>query len=140
MNTTSTGQDWSPKQVPARHADTTADIHRTIAWIYGVLGLLIVAVFAFASMGSVREHEWGAAAAVALFFGAVVALHAALAVGARNRNGIAKTGSVIVGVLMLFGFPIGTIVGGLLIYNSTQNWPPKRLQQVGGAGPDLRDL
>jgi hypothetical protein len=140
MDTTSTARDWSPKQIPARHADTTADIHRTIAWIYGGLGLVILAVFAFASLGSSREHEWGAAAAVALFFGAVVALHAALAVGARNRSGIAKTGSVIVGVLMLFGFPIGTIVGGFLIYNGTQNWPPKRLQQAHADGPDLRDL
>ena len=139
MDTTSTSQAWSPKTDTARHAETTANIHRTIAWIYGALGVLIMAVLGSASMGG-REHEWGAAVAIGLVFGAIVALHAALAVGARNRSGIAKTGSVIVGVLMLFGFPIGTIVGGFLIYNSTQNWPPKRLQQAHADAPDLREL
>ncbi len=137
MTTTSSSDAWHPKMDSARHADTTAAIHRTIAWIYGVLG---TAIAAFCLVGGGAE-ERGVAAFIALIFGAIVALHAALAVGARNRNGAAKLGSVIVGVFMLLGFPIGTIVGGFLIYNGSQNWPPRRPPQVPAPGAvDMRDL
>ena len=135
MTMTSPSPAWDPKTDSARHADTTANIHRVIAWIYGVIGVLVAAIAASASGAQ-------AAGIVALIIGAVVALHAALAAGARKRNDIAKIGSVIVGVLMLAGFPIGTIVGGFLIYNALQDWPPRREPQAGvGAGAvDMRDL
>ena len=55
MNTTSTARDWSPKQVPARHADTTADIHRTIAWIYGALGVGVWVALAFGGVWFVHQ-------------------------------------------------------------------------------------
>ena len=38
MATTSMNPEWNPKTQLSRFADTTANIHRTIAWIYGVLG------------------------------------------------------------------------------------------------------
>ena len=121
MSTTSASRDWDPKKYLSRHADTTANIHHTMAWIYGVLGIGIVTLLAFTG----KQDNWGVVGIVALVFGAIVALHASLAIGARNRNGLAKVGSVIIGVLMLAGFPIGTVVGGFLIYNGTQNWPPR---------------
>ncbi len=134
MTMTSPDPTWDPKTDSARHADATANIHRVLAWIYGTIAALRAGVTLFTS---------GAAAAgvVALFVGGVATLHALLSVGARNRNDIAKVGSVIIGVLMLAGVPIGTIVGGLLIYNAVQNWPPRRdPQAVGAGGVDLRDL
>ena len=135
MNTTPATRDWNPRQDVTRHADTTANIHRTLAWFYGVLGVAIAAIFVLSG-----THEWGVVTGVIALFGAVVAVHATLAIGARHRNDAAKVGSVIVGVLMLFGFPIGTIVGGYLIYNGAQEWPPRRSPQAGPAGVDLRDL
>jgi hypothetical protein len=33
--------------------------------------------------------------------------------------------TMILGVLMVFGFPIGTIIGALLIYATTKGWPKK---------------
>ncbi len=132
MSWTPTEHTWDPKQQPSRFADTTANIHRVIAWIYGVIGA-IIALVAAVSGGK------GPALVVAIIVGAIVLLHAALAAGARNRNEVAKFGSVAVGVLMLFGFPIGTIVGGFLIYNGVQNWPPRRDVTDAPAGRDLRD-
>ncbi len=137
MSWTPTEHAWDPKQEPSRFADTTANIHRTIAWIYGVIGALVVAFLLFAGG---RDAGAGVAVVVGLVFGAIVLLHAALAAGARSRNEVAKFGSVVVGVLMLFGFPIGTIVGGFLIYNGVQNWPPRRDVNAAPPGPDLRQL
>jgi len=135
MTITSPSPAWNPKLDSARHADTTANIHRAIAWIYGVIGVLFAGIAASVSGAT-------AAGVIALIIGAIVALHAALAAGARNRNDVAKVGSVIVGVLMLAGFPIGTIVGGYLIYNAVQDWPPRRHPQTapGAVAVDLRDL
>ena len=133
MSWTPTEHTYDPKQQPSRFADTTENIHRTRAWIYGVLGALGVALCVF-----VGREATGVAVGIVLVVGVVVGLHVLLSVGARNRNEVAKFGSVIVGVLMLLGFPIGTIVGGMLIYNGVQNWPPKRDVVAGPAGPDMR--
>ena len=135
MSWTPTEHTWDPKQQPSRFADTTASIHRVIAWIYGVLGTIITLVIVFAG----GSGGLGVTLAIGGFFAAIVLLHSALAAGARNRNDVAKVGSVVVGVLMLFGFPIGTIVGGMLIYNGVQNWPPRRDATNAPAGRDLRD-
>jgi hypothetical protein len=135
MSWTPTEHTWDPKQQPSRFADTTENIHRVIAWIYGVIGALVTLVVAIAA----DKHSLGIALAIGAFFGAIVLLHAALSAGARRRSEVAKFGSVAVGVLMLFGFPIGTIVGGMLIYNGVQNWPPRRDATSTPAGRDLRD-
>ena len=134
MNALSSAPGWDPKKLPSRPADTTENIHRVIAWIYAALlaFLLLVTVVA-------RTHA-AEILLVAGILGAIIALHAALAVGARRRSGVAKAGSFVVGVLMLAGFPIGTVVGGVLIYNALQTWPPRRVGPVAPAGPDLRDL
>jgi hypothetical protein len=129
--------EWNPKNSPSRPADVTESIHRAIAWIYGAIGALVMLVFAIAGR---LNSDWGATALVATFFFAVAGLHAALAAGARRRSGLAKAGSIVIGVLMLAGFPIGTVVGGFLIYNAAQNWPPRRVDVAAPVGPDLRML
>jgi len=129
--------EWTPKSLPSRPADVTESIHRTIAWIYGAIGVLMLLVFVGASS---LHSNWGAAAVVAILVGAMVGLHAALAAGARRRSGLAKAGSIGVGILMLAGFPIGTVVGGMLIYTAAQNWPARRDGSATPAGPDLRML
>ena len=135
MSATSNGQDWEPSRVVARYADNTEGIHHVIAWIYGVIGvgLTLILASAFSKSGL------GLAAAIGAFFGAMTLLHAALSAGARRRNKVARVGSVVVGVLMLAGFPVGTIVGGMLIFNGLQDWPPRRLASTAPAGRDLRD-
>ena len=133
MNTTATSQAWDPKNQASRPADLTENIHRAIAWIYGAVGVVLALIAATA-------HERGVTVVIALVVGAIVLLHAALAAGARRRSGAAKVGSFIVGVLMLAGFPIGTIVGGLLIYNALQPWPPRHVAATTVGGVDMRDL
>lgn len=133
MDTITPAKGWEPTRQPSRPADITENIHRWIAWIYGVLGALVVLFLGFG-------HQWGGAAVVLAVMGAIAGLHAALAVGARRRSSVAKAGSFVVGLLMLAGFPIGTITGGFLIYNSLQPWPPRHVDAVGTGGVDMRDL
>jgi hypothetical protein len=138
MATTSTSPDWNPKRQTTRYAENTADIHRVIAWFYGVIGGLIVIAF----ITFLRSTDGiGVAAVIGGIFGGITLLHAALGIGARKHSGLAKAGSIIVGVLMLFGFPIGTVVGGMLIYNGIQTWPPRPDPSlVPAVGGDMRDL
>lgn len=126
---------WEPRNDGARAADTTASIHRVIAWFYGVIGVAVLILFSVD-----KQPEWGVFAIFVAIFGAFVAVHAALAAGARRRSEGAKVGSIVVGVLMLFGFPLGTIVGGYLIYNASRDWPSRRDPQAAPAGPDMRML
>ena len=133
MATTSTSPSWDPAKDAARPADITENIHRVIAWLYGAIGVVLALIAASA-------HARGGAVVIAVIVGAIVLLHAALAAGARRRSGAAKTGSVIVGVLMLAAFPIGTIVGGFLIYNALQPWPPRQVGGSAPAGVDMREL
>lgn len=131
----STSNEWNQKRQASRPADITENIHRVIAWIYGVIGAFILVV-----IGIERHPNWAMIAGFAAIFGTIVGLHAALAAGARRRNGLAKAGSMVVGILMLLGFPIGTVVGGFLIYNAAQNWPPRHVGPAEPAGPDMRLL
>jgi hypothetical protein len=133
MTTITPAKTWDPARQASRPADITENIHRWIAWIYGIVGSFIVLLMALG-------HQMSAAAIVVAVMGAIVGLHAALAAGARRRSSVAKVGSFIVGLLMLAGFPIGTITGGFLIYNAVQPWPPRHIDAVGTGGPDMRDL
>lgn len=45
--------------------------------------------------------------------------------GLLNHKKWARITTIILGILMLFGFPIGTIVGIFLIYGTTKGWPEK---------------
>ena len=43
--------------------------------------------------------------------------------GLLKQKKWARITTIILGILMLFGFPVGTIVGVLLIYGTTKGWP-----------------
>ena len=42
--------------------------------------------------------------------------------GLLNQKKWARITTIILGILMLFGFPMGTIVGVLLLYGTTKGW------------------
>ncbi len=43
--------------------------------------------------------------------------------GLKNVRKWSRITAIVLGVLMLFGFPLGTIIGILLIYGMTKGWP-----------------
>jgi hypothetical protein len=87
-------------------------------WIFCVF--YVVSAIALGIMG-VRVDAAGAL--VALVPLAIAALHFYAAKGARLGRNSGKTLSRIIGVLWLFGFPIGTLLG-LWVFNRTsaKNW------------------
>jgi len=43
--------------------------------------------------------------------------------GLLEQKKWARIVTIVLGILMLFGFPVGTIVGVILIYGTTKGWP-----------------
>lgn len=40
----------------------------------------------------------------------------------KKKKTWARIVTLITGIILLIGFPVGTIIGGILIYNMTKNW------------------
>jgi hypothetical protein len=109
---------WTPRS--GSGASTTSGIHSVLGWIYGALGGLVVVIF----IGTLSRSRPGAEGLLVLLALVPAAMHLGLAWGARRRMAWARVGSSLVGVLMLFGFPIGTVIGYFLLKAAGGNWDP----------------
>lgn len=94
-----------------------ARAHRALAWFYAVLGIMMVAALGVSDAG----FNAAGVLLVASIIGAAFALHYFVAKGAMEKKRWAKNTSRGVAVLMLFGFPVGTLIGIYLLVNSS-NW------------------
>jgi hypothetical protein len=116
-----------------RH-EKVARAHRALSWIYGGLTALFLA-FLFMKPG---EKAPEAMIGIAIFMGCIFAVHYFTAQAAFARKEGARIASLIIGVLMLAGFPIGTLIGIYLIYNGSSSWdetgkgvlPPRSERQI----------
>lgn len=90
-------------------------VHRALAILYGLMGLTFAWVL---SRGSMPPMAGGVVLVMAIIFGT----HAALAAAVLKGKSWARMGSMVVGGLMLLGFPIGTLIGVYLIYNAKDGW------------------
>jgi len=62
---------------------------------------------------------------------AICAGHVYLAVGSSHATDSSRVLSLVAGILYLFLFPVGTVVGGFLIYNCHKPWEAdERASQV----------
>ena len=100
---------------------------QVMAWLsiitfLGIFGFQIYALYI-----NPDEAMWGlmllgefAMSVVGLFLGTLFFFTAK---GLINQKKWARITAMFLGILLLFGFPIGTIVGILLIYGTTKGWP-----------------
>jgi hypothetical protein len=95
--------------------------HRALGLLYGLASTLFI-LFAFI----VPEAKGAMIFGMVLFIG-LAALHFRVAQGARNSENWARVTSQIVAVLMLPGFPIGTLIGISLLANTWQPWEPEHV-------------
>ena len=96
------------------YGDKVGSAHRALALLYG---LLAVGFFGIALLSSEDASPW-----IALIIAVPAALHGAIALGAFKRQGWSRGASIVVGVLMLPGFPIGTLIGIYLIRYASASW------------------
>ncbi len=88
--------------------------HRGLAIFYGLAGLTLIFLFYDSSSG------WSAFGP-ALVAMCISAIHVAIAFGAAKAAPWARIASIVVGCLLLLGFPIGTLIGLYLLTNL--KWP-----------------
>lgn len=100
-------------------------ILQIMAWIYVVL---FIAMSGFFIYGYFVEDNFLKAIVIfqspALIAGLIAAiLHYYIAKGLTNYKKWARYITMVLGVFMLFGFPIGTILGVVFIYGMTKGYP-----------------
>lgn len=94
-----------------------ARVHRVLSWFYGLITVLFLgAVFLSGEIPPLAV----------LFFmivlGGVFALHHFTAIGAREAKPWARRTSIGIALLMILGFPLGTLIAIYLLINTTGGW------------------
>lgn len=95
--------------------DKVFRVHRALAILYGLVSAGFVWLFSQGSLPSM-------ASAVVLVILTIFATHTVLAIAARQGQAWARMASMVVGGLMLLGFPVGTLIGAYLIYHTKDDW------------------
>jgi len=104
-------------------------LNSKLARIHQVLLIAYVAIWLLLTVLTLSEkHE--AAMHPSIFFTAIFALpiagHLFAMIGARRGNSWGRTLSRAIGVLLLFGFPIGTILGIYVLRQVGKAWQPSQ--------------
>jgi drug/metabolite transporter (DMT)-like permease len=103
--------------------------HRALSWLYA-MGIALIVFLGFSQPPSLKEPWWYFM--LALFVGVFLAHHLT-AKGARESKPWARTSSIVISVLLLFGFPLGTLIGIYLLSNTWHAWDGKVGASVVGA-------
>ena len=99
-----------------------ARTHHLLSWLYLFLtGLLLIA---FIWRGSIPEGDQSIF--VLAIFGGMFLLHRHVSNAAMARQAWARAASVVIAVLLLFAFPVGTLAGLFLLYNSREPWETEK--------------
>ncbi len=102
-----------------------ARAHRAISWLY----LVIIAMIVVLMVSRPNEIDLAVIAPL-IIMSAIFLAHHITARGARQSKPWARTSSIIISVLLLVGFPIGTLIG---IYLLSNTWRPWEASNASGA-------
>jgi membrane-bound ClpP family serine protease len=95
-----------------------ARAHRALSWLHALMLVLLGAMIFFVKDANMPNGVF----VVLAFFAALFALHYFIGRGASARQHWARVASIMVAVLMLLGFPVGTIIGIYLLMNGIPSW------------------
>ena len=93
-------------------------LHRAIAVLIAIIAVVFFAVDNITDSIDLNIPKYQVGLVFLVFF----ALHILTAIGLKKHNMIAVLYSLLVGFLLLFAFPIGTVIGGLLIFSIVKTW------------------
>jgi hypothetical protein len=94
--------------------------HRALAWFYALLGAAISAVAFSGFLGKMGNSV----VLIPLIFAIIFSMHYFTAVACKTGKPGGRLASIVIACFMLFGFPIGTIIGIYLLANTWRTWPP----------------
>ena len=94
-----------------------ARAHRAIGVLYICAVTLILAAMALAPDVKVTSLIFPI-----IVFGVVIVAHLVTAKGARQSKPWARNASIVISVLLLIGFPVGTLIGIYLLANTWKPW------------------
>lgn len=95
-----------------------ARAHRALSWLYGLMFLM----FSWILLSSKGDIPVLGFVFFGIFFGGIFALHFFTARGAFAKKEWARQTSQGIALLMLLGFPVGTLIGIYLLSNSWGGW------------------
>jgi hypothetical protein len=105
--------------------------HKFCLWMNLVL---IVLCEAFLVYFYGKNDEWWFFLLPVLFFGLFSFIHYILMQGLKKESTFSRIGSIVYGVLIIFGFPLGTLFGIILIYSMTKNWRKPKENNIASDG------
>lgn len=94
-----------------------ARAHRALSWLYLVIIALLVVL-----MVSQPDAIGPATVGPLILMSALFLAHHMTARGARQSRPWARRCSIVISVLLLLGFPIGTLIGVYLLCNTWRPW------------------
>ncbi len=96
----------------------TARAHRALSFLYALVAILGLLAIIFRGVSKSTGHL----IALLVVFGGLFALHHFTANAAKEKKPWARTVSIVIGVLLLPGFPVGTIIGVSLLSYAWKPW------------------
>lgn len=93
-------------------------VHRVMAAFVAIFMVVNACELLFGQTHRPTE-EW---VQIFVVLAAICAGHIYLAIGSSHATDSARVLSLVAGILYLFLFPVGTVVGGFLIYNCHKPW------------------
>lgn len=99
----------------------TARAHAAISYFYIVVAALACA-FPYLVLTNAEPARMGEVMMASIFpliFFCLFVLHQLVARGARQHKNWARITTIVIGIISVFGFPVGTIIGIYLLVNSS---------------------
>ena len=100
-------------------------IIRLLAWISGISVLAVAAAVIIPLIADKQQAETGSIAVVVIMLALIVLFvffQLALGAAIKQHKAWGRNVGIAYGVLLLFGFPIGTIVGAYCLYCLLKGW------------------
>lgn len=94
-------------------------VHRALGILYGVFAVAFTAII-FTS--GTTDRDGGLPLFLLVFFGAISAIHIFTGRACRQGKQGGRQASIVIACLMLFGFPLGTLIGVYLLSNTWKQW------------------
>ena len=101
-------------------------LHRGIFFFYAIAGVLLLGVAIYSvifdqkqSNSDISSMPW---AGLGVVYGIFIYAHWTASVGAADGKRWAKNLSIVLGMFLLFGFPIGTIIGAYILRHAVWKW------------------